>query len=280
MGCDGGTIPRRDELVRIRKKPEQKDREAELAFRWRHCTIRQLPLQPPIVACSLGKLYSKEAVIEGLLDRSTLPESAVHIKGLKDIKPLNLTPNPAYDATKAETGDGYVDGGKSPFICPVIGLEMNGKYKFCFLWTCGCVMSERALKEVKSSVCHRCQKPFESSDIVTLNAEGEDLKRMEDNAAARKLSKKSKKRQTSEDAPATEESSSKPKKLKIKKEGKAGPSRAGAKIQDPAFKKTKDNYSVAKDPAASEVLKSIFTSHKTAAEQTRAHWVTYNPFYN
>lgn len=23
MGCDGGTIPRRDELVRIKKKPEQ-----------------------------------------------------------------------------------------------------------------------------------------------------------------------------------------------------------------------------------------------------------------
>lgn len=23
MGCDGGTIPRRDELVRMKKKPEQ-----------------------------------------------------------------------------------------------------------------------------------------------------------------------------------------------------------------------------------------------------------------
>ena len=23
MGCDGGTIPRRDELVRLQKKPEQ-----------------------------------------------------------------------------------------------------------------------------------------------------------------------------------------------------------------------------------------------------------------
>lgn len=23
MGCDGGTIPRRDELVRVQKKPEQ-----------------------------------------------------------------------------------------------------------------------------------------------------------------------------------------------------------------------------------------------------------------
>lgn len=25
MGCDGGTIPKRDELVRMKKKPEQVD---------------------------------------------------------------------------------------------------------------------------------------------------------------------------------------------------------------------------------------------------------------
>lgn len=111
-----------------------------------------MPLQPPIVGCSLGRLYSKESVLEGLLDRNTLPESAAHIKNLKDVRNLNLTSNPAFDGNKAEKGDGYTDGGKSPYICPVIGLEMNGKYKFCFLWSCGCVMSERALKEVKSMV--------------------------------------------------------------------------------------------------------------------------------
>ena len=30
MGCDGGTIPTRDELVRLKKKPEQKDKNSEL----------------------------------------------------------------------------------------------------------------------------------------------------------------------------------------------------------------------------------------------------------
>jgi len=110
------------------------------------------------VGCSLGRLYSKESVLEGLLDRNTLPESAIHIKNLKDVRNLNLTPNPAFDGNKAEKGDGYTDGGKSPYICPVIGLEMNGKYKFCFLWSCGCVMSERALKEVKSMVSKKFNK--------------------------------------------------------------------------------------------------------------------------
>ncbi|XP_039275145.1 replication termination factor 2-like [Nilaparvata lugens] len=83
MGCDGGTIPKRDELVRTKKKPEQKDKDAELSYRWRHCSINQQPLQKPIVACQLGRLYSKTSVLEGLLDRTTLPETATHIKSLK-----------------------------------------------------------------------------------------------------------------------------------------------------------------------------------------------------
>lgn len=46
------------------------------------------------------------------------------------------------------------------------------------------------------------------------------------------------------------------------------------------IKKMKADYSVAKDKNVSDVYKSLFTSHKSEKEQTRAHWVTYNPFYN
>ncbi|KAM0731589.1 Replication termination factor 2 [Formica fusca] len=281
MGCDGGTIPRRDELVRVKKKPEQKDKQAELAFKWKHCTIRQLPLQLPIVGCSLGRLYSKESVLEGLLDRNTLPESAVHIKHLKDVRNLNLTPNPAFDGDKAEKGDGYTDGGKSPYICPVIGLEMNGKYKFCFLWSCGCVMSERALKEVKSMTCHKCQQPFEEMDIVILNAEGDDLELMKKRAIVRKVNQK-KKRKLSNDELTEEKKMDEVLKKKMKKEDKVIPklSNDQSEANDPAYRKAKSDYSIAKDPKASEVFKSIFTTHKSAADQDRAHWITYNPFYN
>ncbi|CAK9822444.1 Replication termination factor 2 [Anthophora retusa] len=284
MGCDGGTIPRRDELVRVKKKPEQKDKEAELAFKWRHCTIKQLPLQPPVVGCALGHLYSKESVLEGLLDRSTLPESAQHIKTLKDVKNLNLTSNPAFEGNKAKKGDCYTDEGKSPYICPIIGLEMNGKYKFCFLWSCGCVMSERALKEVKSKICHQCQQSFTETDIVIINAEGDDLKLMEKNMTIRKAAqKKSKKQKHNEDNEIQDIKQDEAPKKKIKKEDKASAMKISnnrTEAEDPAYKKVKDNYSVAKDPKASEVFKSIFTTHKSAAEQDRAHWITYNPFYN
>ncbi|XP_076755965.1 replication termination factor 2 [Xylocopa sonorina] len=284
MGCDGGTIPRRDELVRVKKKPEQKDKEAELAFKWRHCTIKQLPLQPPVVGCALGRLYSKESVLEGLLDRSTLPESAQHIKTLKDVKNLNLTANPAFDGNKAKKGDCYTDERRSPYICPLIGLEMNGKYKFCFLWSCGCVMSEKAIKEVKSKVCHQCQQPFVETDVVVINAEGDDLKLMEENAVLRKAAqRKSKKQKHNEDNQIQDTKQDEVPKKKIKKEDTGSATKINSnrtEAEDPAYKKVKDNYSVAKDPKASEVFKSIFTTHKSAAAQDRAHWITYNPFYN
>ena len=61
----------------------QKDKDSELSFRWRHCNITQEPLEQPIAACGLGRLYKKQAVIESLLDRSILPESAAHIKSIK-----------------------------------------------------------------------------------------------------------------------------------------------------------------------------------------------------
>uniref|UniRef100_A0A182T3L2 Uncharacterized protein n=1 Tax=Anopheles maculatus TaxID=74869 RepID=A0A182T3L2_9DIPT len=117
MGCDGGTIPRRDELVRLKKKPEQKDKDAERQFRWKHCALTQLRLQLPIVMCALGRLYSKQNVIEALLDKEKMTEACAHIKSLKDIKNLNLTPNPAYDEAK--------DDKSSPYICALIGLEMS-----------------------------------------------------------------------------------------------------------------------------------------------------------
>lgn len=122
-----------------------------MAYRWRHCAITQQPLQQPIVMCGLGRLYSKQNVIENLLEKDKMPDSAKHITSLKDVKNLVLTANPNYkDCNKSE---GMLDVRSAPFICKLIGLEMTGKFKFVALWTCGCVFSERALKEIKSSIC-------------------------------------------------------------------------------------------------------------------------------
>ncbi|KAH8391696.1 hypothetical protein KR200_009231 [Drosophila serrata] len=300
MGCDGGTIPRRDELVRVKQKPEQKDKDAEREFRWRHCTLTQQSLQEPIAMCGMGRLYSKQSVIERLLEKEKMPETASHVKSLKDIRQLQLTPNPAF--TEEDKTEGLLDTRHSPYICKLIGLEMSGKFRFVALWSCGCVMSERALKQIKgnaASTCPLCQAPYSVEDVVVLNGNDEDLElmrvKMEMRAAKRKSkSKKDKKEskteiktepqeETQEPAPSTSKSIALEKPTTSSKiKAAANPKRLGAvnAMQDPELKRLKSDFSVAKDPKASDVYKSLFTSHKTEKEQERAHWVTYNPFYN
>lgn len=49
---------------------------------------------------------------------------------MKDVKELNLTDNPAWEGeTRNTKGDCYEDMHCAMFICPVVGLEMNGKHK-------------------------------------------------------------------------------------------------------------------------------------------------------
>lgn len=328
MGNDGGTIPRRDELVRMKKKKEQKDKDSELSFRWRHCNITQEPLEEPITACGLGRLYKKQAVIEALLDRSILPPSASHIKSIKDVRDLRLTPNPSFKAAAEKAG--YVDRATSPYICPLTGLEVTGRFRFVFLWTCGCVFAERAMKEIKERSCLKCQTPFKEEDIVILNGSEEEIDglrvRMEARQARLKAEKKAKSEAKKKSKNASQELGESvepvvatvsdvtvpeatappvPQSINVKLPTKSkltpiaassskllvggsiksnpvtGDKRAATdKMNDPAFKKSRESYHVAADPKASEVFKSLFTSHKSHEKQTRAHWVTYNPFYN
>jgi len=301
MGCDGGTIPRRDELVRLKKKPETKDKDAERLYRWRHCSLTQQKLQQPIVVCGLGRLYSKQNVIEQLLEKEGMPESCNHIKSLKDIKNLKLTPNPAYSEE---------DEKNAPFICSLIGLEMSGQFRFVALWTCGCVFSERALKQLKSNVCSVCQTPYTEQDVIILNGNEGDVAtmrtKMEARVARLKSEKKDKKAKVKSEMLETATSSTtdtfiKPEVVKdVKPEASSSSSKSISKLTFVAkpstsnaqkreiitdrigaeCKRAKKDYSVAKDPKASQVYKSIFTSHESEQSQERAFWVTYNPFYN
>nr|XP_023021105.1 protein RTF2 homolog [Leptinotarsa decemlineata] len=303
MGCDGGTIPRRDELVRVKKKPEAKDKDAELAFRWRCCTISQEILQKPIVVCHLGKLYSKMSLIEALLDRNSLPESCKHIKSLKDVKDLKLTENPEFMKDEGKK-DGSLDHRAAPYVCPVLGLEMSGKFRFVAVWSCGCVFSERALKEIGTNNCHKCTKPFVDDDVVIINGTDEDLELMKNRMNIRRQKNKKNKEKKIKVEDTNEDMSSEPTTskgvkrhsnfIKIEDSSKKCKSSAepstlskignvvsvGTVTKAEELRKMKSDYSVAKDKQASSVYKSLFTSHQSEKDQGRAHWVTYNPFYN
>lgn len=322
MGCDGGTIPKRDELVKTKKKPEQKDKVADLAFKWRHCAISQEALVKPIMACEQGRLYNKESVLEFLIDRTKFEcaDSFAHLRGLKDVKELQLTENPAAkEANCAEKGDGYIDMQVADYICPVSSIEMNGKYRFCFLWSCGCVFSERALKEIKTRNCHRCGQAFTDNDVVMMNGSEEDLThntyKMDYRRLQAKLAKKAKK-SGKRSAPAetvTSEEGATSAKRSCPEASTSTPSTSSARTSASSkltngttqhkSKLTNGSSADSKltngikggskvvngdkksfrtiqdDPSASAVYKSLFNTCDKAKRQVQGHWVTYNPQY-
>lgn len=317
MGCDGGTIPTRDELVKLKRKPEQRDRDGHRIFRWQHCAISQQPLRKPVMACELGKLYNKESIIELLLekDRSTAPANTEHIEKLKDVVELQLTVNPTFDKDKHAVGDGmYNDALVSPWICPVTGLEMNGRFKFVCSFSTGKVVAERALKVLRSDEAE--SKQFPEEDLVTLNAEEEELDLMSAQMMARrartkaskKASKEGKKHKlvdtastdfkvpsatatastssnSSTDSDSSLDGESAAKKAKKaptafghQKDGKA--KAASASMSNGVVVSKTAKKTVQDDPTKSEVYKRLFSSHKSALNQPKGHWVTFDPRYN
>ena len=75
MGCDGGTIPTRDELVKLKKKPEQKDADAVRLLKWAHCALSQQVspsfktprsfISPQSERSELGAFYFCPGVLSG-----------------------------------------------------------------------------------------------------------------------------------------------------------------------------------------------------------------------
>lgn len=200
MGCDGGTIAKRSELVKTKRKGHQEhDKNADLSAKWQFCSLSGLRLKKPIVACQLGRLYNKDAIIEHLLkikssqtsagaSSSTVSNSSTvsHIRSLKDVKELKLKEKPDFDKThNASSGSEQF---KAQFVCPVSGLDINGKYKFFYILTCGCVISERALKEVSDdNSCIICFKPYNSKlDLIVLNGDENEVKELKEKLLLRK----------------------------------------------------------------------------------------------
>nr|CBN80795.1 Uncharacterized protein [Dicentrarchus labrax] len=303
MGCDGGTIPKRHELVKGPKKVEKVDKNAELAAKWKYCALSQEKLRRPIVACEMGRLFNKDAVIEYLLDKTAERpnvEAVTHIRGIKDIKELNLTDNPAWEGERRNSkGDRYEDIHCGMFICPVVGLEMNGKHRFCYLQTCGCVFSDRAMKEVKTEICHKCGDPFKEEDVIVLNGTKEEVEKLREKMEERRTKAKTKKSKKSKTAaivstPSESKDDTQSPEVEVAEKtslqnggesshaavsGPSGSSGSSKGTNSSTTSATK--RSIQSMEEKSEVFKSLFTSHSSAkrTKDQTSNWVTHTPYH-
>ncbi|KNE66311.1 hypothetical protein AMAG_10537 [Allomyces macrogynus ATCC 38327] len=217
MGADGGSIPKRDELVKTKAKAERHDPALFLAVSWFFCALSKEPLQEPIVSCGLGKLYNRVAISAS--HYGDAEAICGHITSLKDVTTLHLTPiadtasTPAPTAVKATMALAN-DANLTPrFACPISGREMTGRIRFVYLAPCGHVLAEQAFREVQSgSTCLVCSTAYDpATDIVPLNPRPDEVDALRVNMAARKARAKSgkkdkkqgKKRKTTDTPPST-----------------------------------------------------------------------------
>lgn len=198
MGCDGGSIPTRVEMVKVKKQPAKTDNAEHARFSWHSCALSKEPLEDPIVCCRLGHLFNKEAVLTHLLHK-TMPAEFSYIRSLKDVMPVRFTRNPEWQEKGDKPVLTYITSGNgaAPFVCPITGLEVNGHHPFSMLVTCGCVFSERAIREVllaptttstpsasstpppiSTRTCPQCHIPYTQNDIRPLNPKPEVLEQL------------------------------------------------------------------------------------------------------
>ncbi|KAK6106600.1 Rtf2 RING-finger family protein [Brugia pahangi] len=285
MGADGGTIPKRCELVKKKKRKEKLDKNIANATRWRLCRLSQEPLKRPIVACRLGNLYNKEEILNAIISKKIGEyEVAKHIKSLKDVKELKLTDNKEYKESGADKGDIYKDHNIAPFCCPVTGISMNGNHSFTVNWRCGCVISGKAIEEVKPDVCHGCGGSFSKDDLILLNPPQDVLeiyKQVEEERLKRKLSKTTRltEKKLSMTCELGIESTQKKEMVDDHRQTATSADFKGFLRKAEKRKATTAKSSSIQDSNASAAYKSLFTTCEEAKHKPEPHWITHNPLF-
>jgi len=131
------------------------------------CFLSQHDLKMPVVACRLGNLYNKEAMIGALLNKK-MPSGLSHIKKLSDLKNCVI-----------EWKENKEDG-KLHMVCPIARDELDsGGTRSVVIWTTGVVVGVKALKALKSKECPVTGKPFDyDQDCMALAPKEEELKKL------------------------------------------------------------------------------------------------------
>jgi hypothetical protein len=164
MGNDGGSIPKRRELVqeaaRVPTTAEIKETQQEQQeYHWSTCPLSHQPLKPPIVSDSLGILYNKDAILEFLLpagdgtpgmsksDNEEVLDGRV--RSLRDVVEVKF-----HTQVDEESAAGArASSNKPKWVCPITNKALGPGVKAVYLVPCGHAFSEAAIKEIPGERC-------------------------------------------------------------------------------------------------------------------------------
>jgi len=154
MGNDGGSFSHRAEMIKSKKLKKRIDPLVKAANKATLCAISGERLKKPLVICKLGNIYSKEQVMERMLNK-TVQEPYRHLQKLKDLKEVSA-------GSIKEDAEGFAS-----LQCAVTGKEFNGLVGFSFMWDCGCLLAEEALKELGfKEKCVGCEAAASEGSVV------------------------------------------------------------------------------------------------------------------
>eukprot|EP01057_Protomagalhaensia_wolfi_P001327 Protomagalhaensia_wolfi_Nauph_80__1326@NODE_1791_length_1337_cov_9_334361_g1395_i0_p1_GENE_NODE_1791_length_1337_cov_9_334361_g1395_i0NODE_1791_length_1337_cov_9_334361_g1395_i0_p1_ORF_typecomplete_len234_score48_54Rtf2/PF04641_12/1_1e43zfNse/PF11789_8/1_8e03zfNse/PF11789_8/0_0013zfRING_2/PF13639_6/0_0062Pellino/PF04710_14/0_041zfC3HC4_3/PF13920_6/0_32zfC3HC4_2/PF13923_6/1_4_NODE_1791_length_1337_cov_9_334361_g1395_i05771278 len=171
MGGDGGSIPGRADVVRVKGYGFKRNlggmgydpntlvyvgdgsmgEDERRRLRFSRCFLSEEELALPVVVDRKGNLLNKEALLRGLIDK-TLPMELQHIRKLKDVKQVAPSKHKgAFEVWDSES---------NRLQCPITGNVANGNSDFYVNWDCGCFFSKKALTQIptNSNQCPVCNK--------------------------------------------------------------------------------------------------------------------------
>ena len=174
MGADGGSTTSRADMVRtkgygssqkssqggmgynangiVRIAEETVSLAEQRRLKMSTCALTNRPLEKPVVACRLGNLYNKAALLESIVSRS-LPEPFSYIQSLKDIVELKS----------------LVLSSGHPMCALTNKVLDDGSTRSVVLWSCGCLLSQKAFDSLSDSLnCMRCGNPFTRKDVIKI----------------------------------------------------------------------------------------------------------------
>ncbi|KAF1974870.1 DUF602-domain-containing protein [Bimuria novae-zelandiae CBS 107.79] len=182
MGNDGGSIPKRRELVKEAAKAptaaQIKEARAESQdHAWNHCALSSKPLAAPVVSDCLGTLYNKDSILEFLLAEEGSAEKVEgekvlggRVKGLKDVVEVKFEVD-----REEERGNGR----REKWVCPVTRVEMGPGTKAVYVVPCGHAFAGSVVREVQERVCVQCNEAYAENDVIPiLPTAPEDIARL------------------------------------------------------------------------------------------------------
>lgn len=187
MGNDGGSIPKRRELVKsAARAPTVSELKAtaleNLAHAWTYDPLTSEPFDMEnVVSDWRGRLYNYESVLRGLMpsgdDNEATAPTLVHgespelsftstgIRSLRDVVKLKIK---RYEPSASK--------GQEVWACPVSLKELGPSTKAVYLVPCGHVFADAAIKQIQEDICPECSEKFEAGDVIPiLPTENADL---------------------------------------------------------------------------------------------------------